>query len=61
MNPENALIAPCKIHNVWNKDIMHREMTKEEIHERVEAFGKLAKMCKDAGIDGVEVPDFAAL
>ena len=34
---------------------MHREMTKEEIHERVEAFGKLAKMCKDAGIDGVEV------
>lgn len=55
MNPENALIAPCKIHNVWNKDIMHREMTKEEIHERVEAFGKLAKMCKDAGIDGVEV------
>lgn len=55
MNPENALIAPCKIHNVWNKDIMHREMTKEEIHERVEAFGKLAKMCKDAGIDGVEI------
>ena len=55
MNPENALIAPRKIHNVWNKDIMHREMTKEEIHERVEAFGKLAKMCKDAGIDGVEV------
>lgn len=55
MNPENALIAPCKIHNVWNKDIMHREMTKEEIRERVEAFGKLAKMCKDAGIDGVEV------
>ena len=55
MNPENALIAPCKIHNVWNKDIMHREMTKEEIHERVEAFGKLAKMCKDAGIDGVKV------
>lgn len=55
MNPENALIAPCKIHNVWNKDIMHREITKEEIHERVEAFGKLAKMCKDAGIDGVEV------
>lgn len=34
---------------------MHREMTKEEIHERVEAFGKLAKMCKDAGIDGVEI------
>ena len=34
---------------------MHREMTKEEIRERVEAFGKLAKMCKDAGIDGVEV------
>lgn len=55
MNPETAMIAPSHIHNVWNKDIFHREMSKEEIKERVIAFGQAAKMCKDAGIDGVEI------
>lgn len=55
MNPDTAMIAPCRIHNVWNRDIYHREMTREEIHERVAAFGKAAKMCQDAGIDGIEI------
>ena len=30
-------------------------MTLEQIHEIIEAFAKTAKLCKDAGVDGVEV------
>ncbi len=30
-------------------------MTVEQIHEIIEAFAKTAKLCKDAGVDGVEV------
>ena len=30
-------------------------MTKEQIHEIIEAFAKTAKLCRDAGVDGVEV------
>ena len=31
------------------------EMTTEQIHEIIEAFAKTAKLCRDAGVDGVEV------
>ena len=30
-------------------------MTVEQIHEIIEAFAKTAKLCRDAGVDGVEV------
>ncbi|MBQ9803031.1 MAG: FAD-dependent oxidoreductase, partial [Clostridia bacterium] len=30
-------------------------MTKEQIHEIIEAFAKTAKLCREAGVDGVEV------
>ena len=32
-----------------------REITVKEITEMVDAFAKTAKMCKDAGVDGVEI------
>ena len=41
--------------NRWSDKVPSREMTKEEIHEFVIAFGKTAKLLKDAGVDGVEV------
>ena len=41
--------------NRWSDKLPSREMTKEEIHEFVEAFAKSAKLLKDAGVDGVEV------
>lgn len=34
---------------------MCREITKEEIHELIDAFAKTAKLCKEAGVDGIEV------
>ena len=42
---------PCR----WDEEIICPEMTVEQIHEIIEAFGKTAKLCKDAGVDGVEV------
>jgi len=53
----NALmVAPSDgIPNVWMPDLKHRGLTREEIHDIVDAFGKSALMCKKAGIDGVEI------
>ncbi len=53
----NALmVAPSDgIPNVWMPDLKHRGLTREEIHDLVDAFGKSALMCKKAGIDGVEI------
>ena len=41
--------------NRWSDKIPSRAMTKEEIREFITAFGKSAKMLKDAGVDGVEI------
>ena len=53
----NALmVAPSDgIPNVWMPDLKHRGLTREEIRDIVDAFGKSALMCKKAGIDGVEI------
>ena len=53
----NALmVAPSDgIPNVWMPELKHRGLTREEIHDIVDAFGKSALMCKKAGIDGVEI------
>ena len=50
------LVAPSDgIPNVWLPEIKHRGLTREEIKDLVDAFGKAALMCKKAGIDGVEI------
>ena len=55
VNMEKALIAPSYLPNVWKPELMHRTMTREEIHTLVSNFGKAAKMVKDAGVDGIEI------
>ena len=42
---------PCR----WDAEIICPEMTVEQIHEIVEAFAKTARLCMNAGVDGVEV------
>ena len=50
------LVAPSDgLPNVWTPALKHRGLTREEIHEIVEAYGKAALLCKKAGIDGVEI------
>ena len=41
--------------NRWQEDMLSRPMTVEEIHEMVDAFGKTAKLLREAGVDGVEI------
>ncbi len=47
--------SPSPLPSRWAEDIMCREITKKEIQQLVEAFAKTAALCKEAGVDGVEV------
>ena len=41
--------------NRWEESCISRPLTIKEIDKMVEAFAKTAKLCKDAGVDGIEV------
>ncbi|MBQ0122799.1 MAG: FAD-dependent oxidoreductase [Bacteroidales bacterium] len=41
--------------NRWEDTCYSRPFTKKEINKMVEAFAKTAKLCMDAGVDGVEI------
>ena len=41
--------------NRWYDTVYSRPLTIEEIHEMIDAFAKTAKLCMDAGVDGVEI------
>lgn len=41
--------------NRWDDTCYSRPLTVKEIKEMVDAFAKTAKLCKDAGVDGVEI------
>ena len=47
--------SPSKLPSRWAEDLMCRPLTVDEIHHMIEAFAKTAKLCKDAGVDGVEI------
>ena len=55
LDTSHELASPCAQPARWAPDIICPEMTVEQIHEIIEAFAKTAKLCKDAGVDGVEV------
>ena len=55
MNLDKITAAPSPSPNRWSDKVPSREMTVEEIKEFIEAFGKTAKLLKDAGVDGVEI------
>ena len=52
---EYACASASETPNRWYPELKSRPLTVEEIREMVEAFGKTAKMCRDAGVDGVEI------
>ena len=49
------LMSPSELPSRWDPSITTPAMTIDQIHEIIEAFAKTAKLCKDAGVDGVEV------
>ena len=55
LDTSHELASPSPQKSRWAHDIECPEMTVEQIHEIIEAFAKTAKLCRDAGVDGVEV------
>ena len=55
LDTSHELAAPSPLPSRWDPEITTPEMTVEQIHEIIEAFAKTAKLCMDAGVDGVEV------
>lgn len=55
MNLDKITASASAAPNRWSDKVPSRAMTVEEIQQMVEAFGKSAKLLKDAGVDGVEV------
>ena len=55
LDTNHELASPSPLPSRWAPEITTPEMTLEQIHEIIEAFAKTAKLCKDAGVDGVEI------
>ena len=55
IDPEYLTAAPSALPNRWAEDITTRPITVDEIKKIVYAFGETARLCKEAGVDGVEV------
>ena len=55
MNLDKITATASASPNRWSDKVPSREMTKKEIEHFIMAFAKSAKLCKDAGVDGVEI------
>ena len=55
IDTSHELASPSALPSRWDPEITTPEMTKAQIHEIIEAFAKTAKLCQDAGVDGVEI------
>ena len=49
------LASPSELPSRWDPEITCPQMTVKQIHEIIDAFAKTAKLCQDAGVDGVEI------
>jgi len=47
--------SPSELPSRWTDKVTTRAITTKEINDIVEGFAKTAKLCMDAGVDGVEV------
>ncbi len=48
-------VSPSELPSRWAENVMCPEITQKQIKKMIEGFAKTAKMCKDAGVDGVEI------
>ena len=55
IDAEYLTAAPSVLPNRWADDVTTRAITKKEIEQIIYAFGETARLCKEAGVDGVEV------
>ena len=47
--------SPSELPSRWSDKVTCRAITVKEIEEIIEAFAKTAELCKEAGVDGIEV------
>ena len=55
LDAEYLTAAPSALPNRWADDVTTRPVTRKEIHDIIYAFGETARLCMEAGVDGVEV------
>ena len=55
INTEYQMASPSSLPSRWPPHIMTRAISKKEINKIIDAFAKTAALCKQAGVDGVEV------
>ena len=55
IDAEYLTAAPSELPNRWADDVTTRAITVKEIHDIIYAFGETARLCREAGVDGVEV------
>ena len=55
LDVDNLTAAPSAEPNRWSDKVPSKEITVKRINKLIEAFAKTAKLCKEAGVDGVEV------
>ncbi len=47
--------SPSQLPSRWSDKVTCREITRKEIQDIIDAYAKTALLCKEAGVDGVEV------
>ncbi len=47
--------SPSELPSRWSDKVMCREITRKEMQDIIDAYAKTALLCKEAGVDGVEV------
>lgn len=47
--------SPSELPSRWSDKVICREITLQEIRDIIDGFAKTAKLCMEAGVDGVEV------
>ncbi len=55
IDAEYLTAAPSELPNRWADGVTCRPITKKEIDQIIYAFGETARLCQEAGVDGVEV------
>ena len=55
IDAEYLTAAPSELPNRWVDGLTTRAITKKEIDDIIYAFAETARLCKEAGVDGVEV------
>lgn len=54
-NMDFICATASEVPNRWADDCPSKPLTKKQINQIVEAFAKTAKLCQEAGVDGIEI------